>query len=379
MTGIINVQWFDNPGAVLLCYALEQTVNKIVDDDVIVIDYAAGGGKSSNIIEKICKIPHKVKSKLLHNKYISGVRYSELLVRRHELFEKFRKENLNRTMRFNELNSPVLKENYSHCIVGSDVVWKPEIADSSHAHVYFLNFGQDSMKRISYGASIGTEDLTVLKPLLKKYEKHLQNFDYISVREHSAAEFIKDLAPVTVKKVADPVFLLKREEYDKLADSVERITKEKYIFAYLLSYNESAVAKVKRIAEEKKCKIVYDLHTDENFKLIKAFGKDAIPMVDVGPLEFLSAIKNAECIINNSFHGTAFSLIFEKDFYTFGKVNKGIDISTRMSDLLDYLQLSGRYCKEEKIRTDSIDYNKVNEKITIMREDSLEFLKEALK
>ncbi len=381
MVGIINVQWFDNPGAVLLCYALQETV-KTITPYVKIIDYAAGGGKIKNQT-LTCKIVNKLKYvglKIKSARRIDGMPYYIRLNYRHDRYKEFRSRFLMRTESFTNINMDILAD-YSHYIVGSDVVWKPEIVDSDHSYVYFLKFAKKEAVKISYAASIGTSDMAVLEPLKNKYRNLISYIDYLSLRENDSADFIRALTDKPVVQCIDPVFLLKRDDYLKIFNTgrTKKYKPDKYIYLYLLSPNRDAILFVKRLASEKKLPVLFDLHTTANMTLFHELGKKGMPSVDDGPIDFLENIENAEYIVTNSFHGTAFSLIFHKIFYTFGHSNAGIDISARMTDLLGVLGLSTHYIKKSAgCIPKHIDYESVDRKIEDMRKYAFQFLTDAL-
>lgn len=381
--GIVNVQWFDNPGAVWLSYSLQESVKKIFPNaDIEIIDYAVGGAKENQgLFVKVLKKIKVFSDKIYHFFIIQDSVYKEQLIQRHKNYECFRRNYLQRTERFTDLNSDILPPKYDVCIVGSDVVWKPEIAESRHSKIYFLQFADADTKKISYAASIGTDDLKILNPLRDTYRDLIKNFDSISLREQTAVEYLETLSKVPVIQVLDPVFLLKKEEYESLLNETPPVMcKEKYLYLYMLSFSKEMVECSLKIAKINHLKIVYDLHTDQNLILKKYLGEHGIPSIDAGPLEFLNCIKNAELIISNSFHGTAFSIIFHKDFYTFGKKNAGVDISTRMVDLLEKLNLLDRYCKTSEVLVfKSIDYRAVDEKLMKLKKESIDFLEESLR
>ncbi len=380
MIGIVNVQWFDNPGAVLLCYALQQTVGRLrPGEQVEIINYTCGGKiEKAGIFHKVAKVPAKVRTKVLGRKRIAGVKYGLLLRQRHERYEEFRKEYLNRTAGFRDVSSPILDTPYTHCIVGSDVVWKPDIAKVIDAKVYFLQFADKSVKKIAYAASIGTDDDAILQPLTSLYKKLTEDFDAISMREASGVAFMQPLTKKQIKEVADPVFLLDKEDYRRMIP-VTGPMEGRYIYLYLLSPNGEAVDYAIGLAKKKALKILFDVHTDVNFKLWEEMQDIFEASVAAGPAEFLSNIYYADYVVTDSFHGTSFSLIFQKEFYTYPRISNGVDISTRMKNLLEKVDLRNRYCIPEKGEAaEKINYCMVDGKIAEMRKDALEFLKGVL-
>ncbi len=382
MIGLINIQWFDNPGAVWLAYSLQQTVKELKpDEEVVIIDYAAGGSKTINL-SPANRIIKQMKSKLTNALFYldaNNLKFGLELKKRHKKYEEFRKEYLNRTPRTTETSSEIFKKDYSACVVGSDVVWKPEIAEEEHSKIYFLKFAGDNTKKIAYAASIGTDDMAVLGGLKPLYRNLIADFNSISLREKTAVQYIGNLIDKKVYHVLDPVFLSDANTYVRLIKGVKTPYQQNYIYLYMLSYNEDIVSLAIQLAQRNEYKIVYDLHTKENLVLKKIFREYGVASTAVGPLEFLALINGASVVLCDSFHGTAFSIILHKDFYTFGNHNNGIDISTRMKDLLDMLALGKRYITDnDTICIEPINYADVDKRLDNHRKESIEFLKKSL-
>lgn len=373
--GIINVQWFDNPGAVLLCYALQKQISELGYES-IVIDYASGGGVVKNNIDILGKIQNKIwKTKIVEKKLL----FFELKKRKLN-YEKFRNLYLKRTERFTDVNNSNLY-GYKKYVVGSDVVWKPEMLQSENAaKVYFLNFlkKDEYRKKIAFAASMGTSDQNKINLYCEEYKRRLEDFRWISVREKKTAEYLKGLLCKDVTCLLDPVFLLKKEEYFKLIDhSLKR--RKRYIYFYMLGRNDEALSFVEKLSEYTGIEIVYDIHDKDNLFLIKRLKKYGKPVVSDGPAQFLSEIYYADCVVTNSFHGTAFSIIFEKTFYTFSCVNGETNVSLRMENLLNSFSLMNRYNVETVNNIEKIDYRFARKEIEKNKESAIEFLQNALK
>ncbi|NLJ70458.1 MAG: polysaccharide pyruvyl transferase family protein [Clostridiaceae bacterium] len=382
MIGLINLQWFDNPGAVWLAYSLQQTIKKLEPNKkVVIIDYADGGAKTVNtvFIKKILNyIRRRAESAFFYIKS-DNRSFRRKLQKRHNKYEEFRKYYLSRTSRTTELDSEVFNMNFSACVVGSDVVWKPQIAEGIHSKVYFLQFAGNKTIKIAYAASIGTDDPCVLDSLKDLYKNLISDFNSISLRERTAVHYIEQLTDKKVYHVLDPVFLLEADSYISLLKNIQSPCQQKYIYMYMLTYNENIVSLAIQLAKKNNYKIVYDLQTRENTVLRKRLKKYGIPSIDAGPLDFLALINSASVVLCDSFHGTAFSIILHKDFYTFGCYNSGIDISTRMKDLLEMLSLEERYVTNNNfICGKPIDYREVEKQLSIHRKESIKFLKNAL-
>lgn len=378
MVGIINVQWFDNPGAVWLAYALQQTVNNMGYENKI-IDYASGGGQEVKLseIQKIVKAIEKVKNRILKLQVVNSKFIYIQLRQRHEKYQKFREQYLERTERFTDQDNKLLYD-FDAYIVGSDVVWKPSILLSKDEKVYFLSFLNENTDKIkiAFAASVGTADNNILKKYRVLYKEKVENFDYVSVREKQTADFLNSIMTKKAITLMDPVFLLDKKEYINLIGTKK--VKEKYIYFYMLELNEMAVEYAIYLSEKTGYKILYDLHTLDNMRLVKKLKKYGYPCVNDGPLEFLEKIQYSEYVVTNSFHGTAFSIIMQKEFYTFSCYNEGINVSLRMENLLKELNLYNRYNVIQNRKLEKINYDQINEKIGMKRKESIKFLQNAM-
>jgi hypothetical protein len=249
-------------------------------------------------------------------------------------------------------------------IAGSDQIWNTSFRNGLDASFY-LDFGTPKRK-ISYAASFATTELKDRADVFVK--KQLGNLDSISVREESALKILERLGYQGCM-VSDPVFLLSRKQWNQF-DMIP-FSGEKYILTYDFEKNGCSVAPVvKRLARLNKCK-VYSVspfkhaYADQNF-------------VDVGPDAFVSLIKHAHCVVSNSFHGTAFSLIFGKNFFV---VKRKDGLNIRMQDILGRYGLDNRIVNagatdEMLLRT--IDYKKVERMMSIEIESSKSYLKQQI-
>lgn len=286
------------------------------------------------------------------------------LIKRHKNFEIYSNKFLKRSLIvYNDLTQ--LRENPPEAdiyIAGSDQIWNVLLPNGSD-RAYYLEFGKNDVLRVSYAASFSipnVEDRFI--PFLRQ---RLRNFDYISVRERSALNILEDLG-VSGQKVVDPVFLLSKDEWIKKfigsTDAEE---------SYILVYDVMNCSRIRRIAEKlskiRSCPIYsigsYKLkYADKNF--------DTLP-----PDKFVELISNAKTVISNSFHATAFAMIFNKEFFV---VNRSDGLNERMVDLLKEHGLLSRLIDdnfEEYNLNMEIDYREFNEKISAEIDQSKLFLR----
>lgn len=320
--GILTFHNADNYGAVLQCYALQEVLKKkFPNDDVSVVDYRNGRIEKSY---KIIQLRKKTISNIIQFIYIPS------LLKERRLFRSFRRRFIN--------VSPVSYSEYDVIFYGSDQIWNFEITGSD-----LLYLGKDfNGIKISYAASDGgqiSDDRTEVKDLLLKFDK-------ISCREKSLAKKVTALtARHDIKTVCDPVFLLSKTDWMKIAILPKE---QNYILAYKMSENpdfDREVEKASQYLGKPVIQIVYQ-------KSVRKFfykKQNIVAGVSVG--QFLGYLAYADLVITTSFHGTAFSLIFERPFYVL-KIKKR---SERIIDLISSVGCIDRYVENISEKIEKID------------------------
>ena len=253
-------------------------------------------------------------------------------------------------------------------IAGSDQIWNTH-SENGKSPAYYLDFGPEHVRRVAYAASLATSEIA---PGWEEFVKEeVSKFDAVSVREKTGVELLRRLGISNVCQVLDPVFLLSREEWLRMAGMAKGYDKIRhpYVFLYDFLGNDNKIRGfAKRMAKECGLKIV-------SVNDFERRDYADININDAGPLEFLSLLSGAQCVISNSFHATAFSVIFQKDFYTFGLV--GHHNSSRMTDFLSGLGLGGRYNPQSMPGSD-LDYVKASGLLEEQIDESKPFLKSAV-
>lgn len=252
-------------------------------------------------------------------------------------------------------------------ITGSDQTWNSEW-NGGIDYPLFLKFVDNSKKKIAYASSFG-------KSKLENWEKNetkdlLNNYNNISLREQTGVDICENLGINNTVSVLDPTLLLNGEEWIKI--STNKHKKEQYIFIYNLNRNKKIDKYAENLSKKTGLKIkylAYQLH--EFYKKGKMYCNPSIE-------EFLDLINNAKYIISDSFHATAFSLNFNKEFII---VYPG-KYSTRLQNILKLLNLENRVARDAydlSVIDNEIDYNKVNEIINNERQKSLNWLEKSLR
>lgn len=262
-------------------------------------------------------------------------------------------------------NNEELKQNLPESdvfICESDQIWN-SFFENGKDPAFYLNFVPQEKKKISYGASFATDSIDdEIKGFVKR---NVQNIHHISVRETSGLKILEDLGIQDVVQVLDPVFLLSAETWkQKFVDEMQG----DFIFVYDFDSNSQIKEMALHKAKTKGWKIYT---TNQNIKYADVnFWKE-------DPAFFLSLVYSAKLILTNSFHATAFSLIFNKQFVV---VNRSEKINTRMRDLLSLFNLQNLMIStaNEIDKLPKIEYSAINQKMEIEITKSKEFLFKSL-
>lgn len=251
-----------------------------------------------------------------------------LALRRKKVFDTFTKKYLHLTRRYHsndELKKdPPMADAY---IAGSDQIWNTAFKNGRDP-AFYLDFAPKDKLRLSYAASLATKEIAEkYRPFVSQMIKSL---DYVSVREKSSLSVLQSLGRSDAVAVCDPVFLLSKEEWSEMCIDMG-LESNKYLLVYDFDNNPVVEQIAKEIAKAKGLGI-YNVGPFWKSYARKNF-------VYAGPLEFLSLVKDADYIISNSFHATAFSLIFQKQFCV---VKRKEAINERMVSLLADLGLNYR-------------------------------------
>lgn len=376
--GILTFHGADNFGCVLQCMALQNAVKFLLPTaKVEVINYIM-----PNLAEKRLIIPYnqlkQIKKekgkKIAYKRLRENLRTLSGRKKRMLKFQKFRNRNLN--LSGAPFSSAQELENYDVCIVGSDQVWNIGLVRNKEDIFFLKIFGSD-VRKISYAASTGHSQFSAGE--LAWLKENLADIDAVSIREKSAYPSIQAIIKSKVQVCLDPTLLHKAEYWKTLEKKPKGMGNEKYVFMYGLGY---AFCKEQ---ERKACEFAREIAERENIIVIhsyygeyrKRFDKSAKHCYYQGPEEFLWLVNHAEYVVNCSYHGTVFSIIFQKPFYTFSTGGN----SARMQDLVDTLGINDRYL-EDKINSEeiswNIDWKKVNARWEAERNKSLTYLKNAI-
>lgn len=289
---------------------------------------------------------------------------------RNKLFDEFMCS-IPHTVPYTEETISESLEQFDIFVCGSDQIWNPDWSNE----VFFLKFAGPAVK-IAYAASIGQSSLTDSYKM--KLAEVISGFDSVSLREHQFVDELGALAGKNIECVLDPTMLLRKEDYEKICS--DNILDGEYALVYLLGSNKANIKTARKIGKCLGVKIAYIPYVG-NYCLDDEKNSD-FPLLDVGPREFLSLIKNARAVITDSFHACVFSIIFHKDFYCLER-KENLHKSTmgnRISTLLGEVSLQGRLVKsfDDFTNIRPINYNSVDIQLNELRKNSMNFLRRSL-
>lgn len=386
--GIITMHKVPNFGSALQAYALQRKVDEL-GYDAELIDYhypneyhCAKQGltyfpQRSTFRLFLLNVVARLMLALRLNKFKSK---AEARIERYELQKNYRRF-YGRFFKLSRFygsidsvrnNSP----DYDVYMTGSDQVWNPRFV--ANDPVFFLDFAGAGKPRLSYAASMSSRRID--KEFEDSYKAYLEKYTAISVREKSTAEIVSRMTGRDANVVCDPSLLLNKEEWLGICPK-ESLLKENFLLLYIQSYSydpyPNIVTFTKNLAGHLGLKAVVLMGLREGYSI-----DGAVSFETAGPFEFLQLFRDARFVVTTSFHGTAFALNFQKDFYSVVKKIDGNDC--RIADFL-------RQCSAEHhlLEIDSLESIKnlpqastadsEMRKLQEFRGQSMDFLGKALK
>ena len=329
--GIMNLHYSDNFGAVLVAYALSKAVGKL--------------GFNPSIVNYI----HQEKGR-----------------NDSPVFEAFRRKFLSQTaLCKSERDLRKLNRQFNKFIVGSDQVFR------LHSNFkYFLYWVTGRKTVTSYAASFGIDIFKGTEIELNKAQALLSRFDAISVREKSGVDICRETFNVSAEHVLDPTLLLDSSDYQDIIDQegVKEIPKKYIAYMLLDEDNERGIQGENTLA-----------HLKTDYTFINLLKDDHSQFRTVA--QWLHTIKNAECIITDSFHCTVFSILFGKPFACVEREWAG---NNRIHSLFETLAIKEKLFYDsfdripENIFEKSLNYEAVYKNLNHQRDRSFSFIRKCL-
>lgn len=346
--GILTLTGTSNFGAALQAYALQQVISDR-GHNCEIIRYECLKVKDAHDPRRAFRAKglKLVFAPLLYIKYKG----------RMDSFAKFEKSYCMFSEKCDSTSIKELSKKYDKIIVGSDQVWNLDITGDDLT--FFLGFIEDSKKKCSYAASIGTD---YFPGDCKVYEDLIKEFCIISVREKTAANRLeKQINRQDISCDADPTILM-CNKWTEFVHDVDIL--DNYIFLYFTPNNIRFINEVKRFAAENNCKVILLTKGLMKFPGIKSIS-------NISPIDFISYIAHAKFIITGSFHALCFSIMLKKEVYVTSAPIK--ERTGRLIQFLSNLELENRMISDKKpeIHASQYDFDEAYTKIEQLKEMSL--------
>lgn len=364
--GLLNYQYSNhNYGAVLQAAALHHFINRNLELSCEHIDFKPSVLRKSKLAEIKSSIGSYLMSLGLKQKKINHSSFANSNV-----FEDFRNVWLPRSsVSFDSFES--LQEydfQYDAVVVGSDQVWRPSYTGDA-ALVYFLDFLNDDVKRVSYAASFGNDEWELDSEASQAIKSAVSRFSDVSVRESTGVNICRDEFGVNAEHVLDPTLLVGREYFEKIINGLDNDETPSIVY-YKLDIDKPFDNFIKGASAELELE-------PRNIYYQKIGHKYFYHSVE----SWLNEIKNSKLVVTDSFHCVCFALLFEKPFLYYPNSNRGL---TRLESLLALMGLENHILKpgvDPLVHVKQlleIDYEAVNSRLASYRELSGNFLRKAL-
>lgn len=330
--GVITTQYSPNFGALLQTFALQKFLNSIKSvENAEVIDYFP---EHANSFWNVYSEKKGIKNQLYNVYFFLHQKNVNARKKQFEIFKQFIKENIKCSKRFTADDITETRGLYDAFICGSDQIWNMIRHDDPIWFLYFTKGWQEKI-RFSYAPSIADK---IPPQYYEHVKKYIDNLDQVSVRECVDVDQLKDITGQEVYHACDPVFLLSQEEWSNLLPQAQ--INHPYIFCYFISAGDYAVSVVKKLKELTRLDV---LHVNVNARDRFDSKWD---IRNCTPFEFISYIKNATYVCTNSFHCTAFSLLFHKNFIVVPKKTA----NSRMESIMKKANIGNRFIYPDKLQ-----------------------------
>ena len=358
--GLLTFHAAHNYGAVLQAYATQEKI-KEMGFDIEVIDYSPSYLIKQKLFPLTSNASLLVNVKILFEGFVT---FPWKFKRKHN-FQKFIKQQLHLS-NTSYKNHPFSENmDYDLFVMGSDQIWNCKLTKGFDA-VYLGNFKiKPTAKKISYAASMSHYGLTHQEE--REFSKMLSNFDDISVREEELHQYLKKKYNKESTVVLDPTFLIDAKKWSSMA--VKPKTAKKYVLVYSIDLRNDALRMANGLAREIGAEVIeLSMSVDKN--VLKNKYQTA------SPEEYVGLFEQAEFVITSSFHGTAFSVIFNKPFFS---IAHGSDKDSRQKTIMNNLGVIDRFVSKNATPSfKTLDYTVPNQKLKELREKSVQFLKDNL-
>lgn len=392
--GLVTVTYVNNFGSHLQSFALQYILRKLGYDTEIITPEGLNGDIAKRRFHYLLSRWYdmgELKGYLAvaRNRFMRKLdkQFGKICNQRAEVFNSFAKKEytLSPIAKTWEDLSSMCGERYSTVVIGSDQNWRPANIAGGY---YTIEYVPDTINKVAYSTSFGIS--RVIPAQKEKAKYFLGRINRLSVREDSGQKIIKELLNRDVPVVCDPTILVQKEEWEKFIEEkrqvdLKDVIKEPYILCYFLGESQENREFALRLKQKTGIRIISVLYGEGRYYKEKDKFYD-VALSAIGPLDFVRLISKAEYVCTDSFHGCAFSMIFERQLYAFYKSsqNSKMSVNSRLDSMLGWAGIANRIIKEpmkdidDKILT-PINYAEVGKRLREKREMSFNFLKESLK
>lgn len=369
---IVTSYYGNNVGSSLQCFALSKVIAKNGYEPIVV---SLSEKRGILFLNKIKRISIKLFKGVLHPTLLKKQIQSKMKKKKNDdsnfLFETFNNSYLPiKNFSYKELNVSSRSKDCVACVAGSDQIWNTEEAVLDK--INYLLFSPKE-KNIAYAPSFGQ---AFIYNYNKRFVKNaLKNISYLSCREAQGCSLIEKLIGKKAEHVLDPTLLLSKDEW--LNCFKIKSKEDNSLFVYLL--DSPSEMTINLIKSKKDCysKIVLYCKKD----VPDSLKEDIDTFVDCDPISFIKLISQSGFVITDSFHGTIFSILFEKSFITVERNYKNVDGdgNVRINDLLNIFNLKEFFVKENLAKLESPNYKVVHEILQSQKEKSINYLFDSIK
>lgn len=368
--GLLTYHNHFNYGASLQAYALAKTISSL-GHDCRIVDYATQGGRVRGFSRS--RHPYVI----LKNIYLAW--HWRAARRFRNRFEQFTQECMPLTSRryesFDELAA--MDEEFDALVTGSDQIFHPLLLDREIGRVFHLEFASPERYRlIAYAPSFGVSE--VPETYVARIRDNLARYHALSVREQHGQEIIKKVSGRVAQVTLDPTLLLNADDYEQIL--MPPVIQGDYLLVYPMEtgVDHGFYHTVRTVKKQLMMPVAIILPRNFNHRWLLL--ADRI-ILDAGPKQYLGLIKNAAFFCTNSFHGTVFSILFNKQFLGFrhSKTNSRIDNLLQKTDLRDrqLVHWDERAIRDRLVTT--IDYDPVQPRLRREIDKSIDYLVTALR
>ncbi len=388
-----TVTWttYNNYGTVLQAYALQQELlklgheNAILCDEKIIAEQIARGkanGKKAAPAPRERKAEEPALRRAAHvllsprkaervlTARLDREKYERPYYASQEAVEQFKRDSLILDREVSPDSLDELNERYDAFLAGSDQVWS--VFEHTFNPFFYLDFA--TKRKIAYAPCLGTDKIP--ETMREKLRGLLSSFDALSARERVSAEQLAELTGRKVEWTVDPTLLRGRDDWEEDIRQIQLGEKPGYLLCYFLNDQPWYFEQAKRIAKQCRLRLLL-IPSRWNY-----VNSEYVRRKSTGPLEFVALIRRADFVLTDSYHGSIFSLLFERDFQYLQRFREDDPDSQniRIHSLFDALGVNDLIVTPdgEADPSPEIGWEHIRETLDRMRNESMTYLAESL-